>query len=259
MEKPENYSVRGNELITGRSFVSEIVRRDYRTAAVFRRYGIAYCCGAKFPLEMVCASKNIDTDVLLDELKRSSRNIQVSSSINFANWEPSFLADYIVNIHHAYLKSILPVAIETLQQFSEGHIKKFSYLTDLLAEFSGLAKELLAHLRYEEGIIFPYIKQIAHAYRSRESYARLLVRTLSKPVEEVMRHDHKLVEEGLARIRELTNNYSLPAEACTSHRVSFMTLQEIDEDIRQHLYLENEILFPEAIRMEKELLADIDH
>jgi regulator of cell morphogenesis and NO signaling len=255
MAKSENYTTPEDEKISGRSFVSDIVGKDYRTAAVFRRHGIAYCCGAKFPLEMVCASKNLDTNVLLDELTRASRTIQISSSIKFGDWDPAFLAEYIVHVHHAYLKSIFPVAIEILQQFSEGHVKKFSYLNDLVTEFSHITRELLIHLQYEEEVIFPYIKQIAHAHGSKESYASLLVRTLSKPVADVMRHDHRFIDEGLARIRTITDNYNLPQNACASHRVSFLILREIDEDIRQHLYLENDILFPAAIRMEKELLT----
>lgn len=258
MEKPDNYLVPEDE-ITGRSYVSEIVRRDYRTALVFRRHGIAYCCGAKFPLEMVCASKNLDTNVLLEELNRSSRTIHISSSIRFEDWDPSFLSEYIVQVHHAYLKTNLPVAVETLEQFSEGHVKKFSYLNDLVSEFSRVAGELLKHLHYEEEVIFPYIKQVAHAHRSKESYAGLLVRTLSKPVADMMRNDHLFVEEGLARIRAITDNYNLPQNACASHRVSILMLGEIDGDIRQHLYLENDILFPAAIRMEKELLAANNH
>ncbi len=243
-------------MIEKQEFVSDIVKRDYRTAQVFRRHGIEFCCGARFPLELVCSLKGLDLQTIQAELDRATRQISVSNSLNFEDWDLSFLADYIVHIHHEYLRSMLPATLVSIQQFSEGHRKKFSYLPDLVVEFSALAKELLSHIQYEDEIIFPYIKQIDFAHKGRESYASLLVRTLSKPVEEVMQHEHKFVEDSLARIRELTLHYSVPPDACTSHKVSFLTLQEVDHDIMQHLYLENDILFPKAILMEKELLKN---
>ncbi len=182
--------------------------------------------------------------------------ITIPNTIKYEEWDLAFLADYIVHIHHEYLRATLPAALETVRQFTDGHKKKFPNLPELVTVFSALTKELLDHIRYEEEIIFPYIKQIAHAYKARESYASLLVRTLSKPVEEVMNHEHKFVEDALLRIRELTSQYHFPADACTSHKVSFLTLKDLENDILQHLYLENDILFPRAIKMEKELLVN---
>jgi regulator of cell morphogenesis and NO signaling len=244
------------KLIDKQAFVSDIVKKDYRTATVFRRHGIEFCCGAKFPLELVCSLKGLDPDIIEAELENACRSISIPNSIKFEEWELAFLADYIVNIHHEYLRSTIPSALETIQQFSDGHKKKFSYLPELVAEFTAMAKELLSHIKYEEDIIFPYIKQIAFAHKGKESYASLLVRTLSKPVEEVMHHEHRFVEDSLGRIRELTGKYAISQEACTSHKVSFLILQELDQDIMQHLHLENDILFPRAIQMEKELLEN---
>ena len=244
------------QIIDKQSFVSDIVKRDYRTAVVFRRHGIEYCCGARFPLELVCSLKGLDLESICEELETASQTVTIPGPLRFEEWDPAFLADYIVHIHHDYLKSTLPAALETIEEFSEGHKKKFTQLPELVAIFSGMVKELLNHLEYEEEIIFPYVKQIAHAYKQRESYASLLVRTLRKPVEEVMQHEHRFVEEALTRIHELTNNYFIPAEACTSHKVSFLTLRDLEKDILQHLHLENDILFPKAIGMEKELLKN---
>jgi len=243
-------------IIDKQSFVSDIVKEDYRTAVVFRRHGIEYCCGARFPLEMVCSLKGLDLDSICDELETASRTVTIAATLRFEDWDLAFLADYIVHIHHEYLRSTLPAALETVCEFAEGHKKKFPQLTELVLVFTGVVKELLGHINYEEEIIFPYIKQIAHAYKEKESYASLLVRTLRKPVEEVMQHEHQFVENALTRIRDLTGNYLLPAGACTSHKVSFLTLQDLEKDILQHLHLENDILFPRAITMEKELLKN---
>lgn len=103
-------------------------------------------------------------------------------------------------------------------------------------------------------MIFPYIRQISHAYESKESYASLLVRTLRKPVEDLMHDEHNSIGKTLTQLRELTNNYTAPENACTSHRLAYSLIKELDDDLVQHIYLENDILFPKAISMEKELL-----
>jgi regulator of cell morphogenesis and NO signaling len=234
--------------------VSEIVREDYRTADVFRKYGIDFCCGGKWPLETVCETKNLDYAAIKAELEEAARTITIHNSLRFDEWGIDFLTDYIVNVHHQYLRKALPATNDYLVNFLEGHQKKFPYLADLLKFFNSLSKEMFPHLEQEETILFPYIRQIAHAYYSKESYAGLLVRTLRKPVENVMHHEHETVNTILQQMRRITDHYTLPEGACVSHKVTFMKLLEIDNDLVQHMHLENDILFPRAIAMEKELL-----
>src|SRR5215467_14609873 len=90
------------------SSVSEIVREDYRTADVFRKYDIDFCCGGKWPLSMVCETKNLDYDIIKEELEDSARTITIHNTLRFDEWNIDFLTDYIVNVHHQYLRKALP-------------------------------------------------------------------------------------------------------------------------------------------------------
>jgi regulator of cell morphogenesis and NO signaling len=244
-----------SQSINGASFVSDIVTNDYRTAEIFRKYGIEYCCGGKWPLEMICDTKNIDLILLIKELEEATRTVHVPNSLPFNEWGIDFLADYIVHVHHHYLKNQLPEIKSTLLKFAEEHREKFSYLQELEITFLQLYNEMLPHIRMEEETIFPYIRQLTHAFQSRESYASLLVKTMRKPIEELMNHEHMLVAGSIHKMRELTNDYKAPARACTNHKVTFSRLRELDNDLAQHLHLENNILFPRAIEMEKILLS----
>ena len=241
--------------IDGASFVTDIVTNDYRTAEVFRKYGIEYCCGGKWPLEMVCPTKNIDLKILIKELEEATRSIQLPNSLPFNEWDIDFLADYIVHVHHHYLKNQLPEIKSTLLKFSEEHREKFAYLQELENTFLQLYNEMLPHIQMEEETIFPYIRQLTHAFQSRESYASLLVKTMRKPIEELMNHEHTMVAGAIHKMRELTGDYTPPARACTNHKVTFSKLKELDNELVQHLHLENNILFPRAIEMEKILLC----
>jgi len=236
------------------SLVSDIVTNDYRAASVFRRYGIDFCCGGKWSLKMSCEMKDLDLSVIKKELESSMRTICIPNGLRFEDWNLDFLTEYIINIHHQYLRKALPETKEYLDNFVAGHQKKFPYLLRLQKIFYELEEEMLPHLLHEEEIIFPYIRQISHTYHSKESYAALLVRTLRKPVENVMHHEDKTVNKILDEARQLTDHYTVPEKACVNHKVTFSKLLEIDNDLVQHLYLENNILFPKAISMEKELL-----
>ena len=250
--------IRDAKKIDQNLLVSDIVSNDYRTADVFRKYGIDFCCGGKWPLKMVCESMDLDIVIVKKELEEAVRTICLPNTLRFNKWDIDFLTDYIINVHHQYLRKALPEAKDYLASLVQGHQKKFSYLPELLKIFIDLSKEMFPHLQEEETIIFPCIRQIAHAYNSRESYAALLVRTLRKPVENVMHHEDESVNKSLHQLRQLTDHYTLPEGACVSHKVTFLKLLEIDNDLVQHIHLENNILFPRAIAMEKELLERKD-
>jgi regulator of cell morphogenesis and NO signaling len=252
--KAKNMMVRIVPEIHEEAYAGSVVRKYYRTAAIFNRYGIEYCCGAKWPLKMVCELKELDIGVVLSDLMQATRIIEVHHALPFESWKIDFLTDYIVNIHHQYLKQSLPTLKEALEKFVVEHAGKYPEFTRLQGAFNELYQTMPGHLQHEEEIIFPYIRQIAHAYESKESYAGLLVRTLRKPIEALMFHEHDHIEKLLEDFRELTQGYVIPSNACTSHFLVFSLLKELDDELVQHIYLENNVLFPKAVAMEKELL-----
>jgi regulator of cell morphogenesis and NO signaling len=238
------------------SYVTDIVTNDYRTAEVFRKFNIDFCCGGKWPLDIVCQNKNLDTEEIISELKKIIQQSASNAALDFDNWEIDFLTDYILNVHHQYLRKALPEIKEQTTKFLDGHRKKYPELEEVESILNRFMKEIPPHIRQEEEIFFPYIKQIYHAYKHRESYAKLLIRTLRKPLEEVMQKEHETTGAGLNKLRTLTNNYTPPENACITHKVTFAKLKELDKDLVQHIHLESNILFPKAIEMEKELLLD---
>jgi regulator of cell morphogenesis and NO signaling len=245
---PDNLSVR-NE-----SFVTDIVTEDYRTSRIFRKYNIDYCCGGKLSLQTVCDMHGLNIEAIKEELVLARRIIPISSSTDFDTWNVDFLTDYITNVHHAYLLKCFPDTIETISRFTQSHKSKFTYPADLMQVVVDLRDNLLAHIDQAEEIIFPYIKQISRAHRNKEPYASLLVRTLRKPIENMLNHEHREVARYLHVLRKLTTNYTFPSSACITHRVAIYKLKELDKDLMQHVHLERNILFPKALAMEKEML-----
>jgi len=235
--------------------VSAIVEADYRTADVFRKYSVGYCCGGKRSLKLACEIQGINILVILNELKEATRNLVINNQLDFSEWDIDFIINYILNVHHRYIEKSLPQTKQILNEFAKSHVKKFSYLVDLEEQLDNLFKYLSDSLKQEEEVFFPYIRQLAHAHKSKEPYAALLVRTMRKPLEEEFRKSHDLITKLILSIRTIANAYISPENVCTSHRLVLCRLQEMDNDILQHLYIEKNILLPRVLLIEKEILA----
>ena len=244
--------------IKGNAFISDIVKNDYRTAAVFKKHGIDFCCGGKFPLEVICAGKNLDAGEVIRELEAATHNMPSYTLHEYKTWEPDFLADYIIHVHHRYLQSAIPQAAGYLDHLAEKHSHKYPYLPELKRLFETFSDIILPRQQQEEEIIFPYIGQVTRAYLNKESYAALLVRTMRRPVEQVMMQEQKAIEALVRQMRELTHNYTPPHNACVTHTVTLLKLLELDNDIVHHMHLENDILYPRVLAMETELISQKD-
>jgi regulator of cell morphogenesis and NO signaling len=234
--------------------ISEIVRADYRTADVFRKYGINYCCGGNILLDEVCNRQNVDINSLQNELNSVVKKINIPASLRFDEWTVDFMIDYIINVHHAYLRQSLPLIKDLMTTFVKGHRNQYPYLDIVLETYLELSSFLLDHLQEEEEKVFPYIKHMSHTYKHNETYGRLFVKNWNKPLKQVLQSDHQHVSALLLQLRKESNQYTFGEDACTNHLVIYQKLQELDDDIVQHQHLENNILFPKAILMEKELL-----
>jgi regulator of cell morphogenesis and NO signaling len=242
-----------NNKVYNNRTVSEIVREDYRTADVFKRYGINYCCGGKITINEACLQRNVELNAIVADLEYATLNIQLSNYIDYNSWSIDFLIDYILNIHHAYLYLSLPVLHGSILSFVDSHKKNYPDFVELLEIFENLSDLLIKYNKREEEVIFPYIRQISNTFRRKESYGSLFVKTLRKPLSSVT-DELVQIEEHLVRIRSLTNNYQFPDSACTNHQVIFGRLKEFDNDLVHHKHLENNILYPRAIELEKQLL-----
>src|SRR5829696_5823938 len=233
--------------------VAQIVRDDYRTADVFKKFGINFCCGGTVPFEEACLLKGLSPSAVEAELEQASRTVHLFNNLPYNDWRLDFLIDYIVNVHHAYLKLALPSLGPALASFVLSHKKQHPNFENILTTFEKLAALLTANTRHEEEVIFPYIKQMEATHRRKEPYGNLFVKTLRKPLRNIEEEAAK-ISNLLIELRSLTNRYVFPQNACTNHRVLFQKLEELDNDLMQQKHLENNILFQRAMEMEAELL-----
>lgn len=241
--------IRKNDLESGET-VGEIAAKDLRKAEVFKKYGIDFCCGGKKSLKQACEEKGIDlaeVEAALDQPQAT-----VSQVNDYNRWQPDFLADYIYNQHHRYYYDEAPVVLDLLQKVAGHHGTTHPFLIQLNYLFSQLVPELNTHFIKEERVVFPFIKALVEAKRTGNHELLHSQPSLTEPIQ-IMESDHEAAGEILEEIKEITDGFTPPASACNSFQLLYKKLSDLYEDMHQHIHLENNILFPKALSIEKEL------
>jgi regulator of cell morphogenesis and NO signaling len=250
---PEVWEVKISKLTpAGGDTVGELVAKDYRKAQVFRKYGIDFCCGGKKTVAQVSEEKGVDPAKLEQELN-ALPDKNASGEPDYRTWELSFLADYIVNVHHAYVREAIPILYEYTTKIARVHGTRHPELLEVAKHFVNVANELEAHMPKEERVLFPFIKQLEEANQSGVKLDKPAFNSIQNPIN-MMEMEHEAAGEELESIRRLTYNYTLPADACATYKVAFAKLQEFEEDLHRHIHLENNILFPKGLELEEKML-----
>ncbi len=241
-KKPENQM---------KETVGEMVARDYRKAQVFKSLGIDFCCGGKKTLDEVCKRKGLDIDQVNEKLASLSSGDQ-TPSLNFDKWELDFLSDYIINTHHQYVKENIPYICELANKVARVHGERHPEVIEIATQFNRIGKDLNLHLMKEENAVFPFIKELLKASKQMGDISTFSLDNMDTPAR-ILEMEHEQIGEDMGIIRLLTNQYTLPLDACTSYRILYKKLEEFENDLFIHVHLENNILFPKALKLEKEI------
>lgn len=232
--------------ITQETIVGELVARDYRTASVFKEHGIDFCCNGNRTIQEACDKKHVETDMLIANLLQASA-YSGNTNIDYQSWPLDLLADYIEKKHHRYVKNRIREITPFLQKVARVHGERHPELLQVEYLFAASAADLTEHLQKEEQILFPYIRKIITEGPGRPAFG-----TVENPIS-VMVEEHSNEGERFSKIAALTNNYTPPEDACNTYHVTLSLLKEFEEDLHLHIHLENNILFPKTIEMEKQL------
>jgi len=232
--------------------IGELVAKDYRTASVFKKYSIDFCCQGNRTIEEACEKKNIDTKKVLEDLVAMMES-KSESTTDYQSWPLDLLADYIEKKHHRYVQEKTLEIQPYLDKICKVHGERHPELLKIKEEFNASAGELAAHMKKEELILFPFIRKMTQAKMENIKVDAAHFGTVINPIQ-MMMDEHTVEGNRFRKIEELSNNYTPPQDACNTYRVSFSLLKEFEQDLHLHIHLENNILFPKAIEIEEELI-----
>ncbi len=236
----------------GQETLGEIAAKDLRKAQIFKKYGLDFCCGGKKTVKEACEDKGLDIKKVEDELQHADTVATSSRPLPYNDWGLDFLADYIVNTHHSYLRKNLPDIRAYASKVLKVHGMRHPELEKVYQLVEDTSNELLTHMQKEENTLFPFIKKLVGVKNGMQLYTPGAFGTVENPVKNMI-HEHQKVGDNLHELRHVTNNYALPEDACASYSLLYRMLDEMEDDVLTHIHLENNILFPKAIELEKEL------
>ncbi|MBI4447081.1 MAG: iron-sulfur cluster repair di-iron protein [Acidobacteria bacterium] len=237
----------------------EITRRVGDLAAeipgatrVFQKMGIDYCCGGERSLEKACLDAGVAVQTVLQELRAAQ---EAEPSVNHVDWTTQSLSALVAHIlrkHHVFtrgqLELIAPLSEKVRSVHGEGHPE----LARIHQLFQALEQELRLHMQKEEMVLFPYVEQMEKQQEGTAAAPGSCFGTVRNPVR-VMIMEHDNAGDVLKQIRTLSSDYTVPPDACMSFRKLYDELQALEQDLFQHIHLENNILFPRAIEMEEKV------
>lgn len=228
--------------------VREIALENPASIRVFEAFGIDYCCGGRKPLAEACAAKNIALDAVITALENGTAG-SATASEDWSALSLGALVSHIVNAHHAYVRRELPRLAELASKVVSRHGDTKPELPQIQVNVGQISEELIEHLAKEEVVLFPYITKLERAKNEGTAKPHGCFGTVASPIA-MMTQEHEAAGALLAEIRQLSGDYTPPVGACPTFHAFYNGLREFEQDLHQHIHLENNILFPRAMAME---------
>lgn len=238
--------------ITENDIVGELVAKDYRLAAVFKAEGVDFCCRGNRSIKEVVEQNENETENLLEKLNEAIT--ETVGGTDYDSWPIDLLVDYIEKKHHRYVEEKITEIKPYLAKIVSVHGKQHPELEEIQTLFLNAAEELTMHMKKEELVLFPFVRKLMKYKGSDEKMETPHFCTVENPVA-MMKEEHDNEGVRFRKIAELSSNYAPPQDACNTYSVTYALLKEFETDLHLHIHLENNILFPKAIQMEKEMVV----
>ena len=237
--------------VTTEKSVRELALEIPASTRVFEKLGIDYCCGGKKSLEEACRAANLNIHQVVASLEQLGQPAVASGKERNWHEEPlAVLIGHIQQTHHKYTREEIARLGPLFEKVCSVHGSNHPELLQVYEAFKGLAQELGPHLMKEEMILFPYIVRMEGAVTRKESVGPAPFGSVQNPVS-MMEHEHDSAGNALRAMRQGSNGYSAPTNSCISYQTLYNALAAFETDLHQHIHLENNILFPRAVAMER--------
>jgi len=232
--------------------IGDIVSNYPATRRVLEERGVDYCCGGARTLQDAATKAGTDMAALLAALEQAIAATTASGEATKPSWAAEALTKLVNHIeytHHSYTREALQriegLLAKVLRAHGEHHGQM---LRELQTLFQALQSDLLPHLQKEEQVLFPFIRRLEMARLRHDEPPTMHCGTVLNPIRQ-METEHEAAGAALAQMRALTGGYAPPADACPTFMALYDALRELEDDLHEHIHLENNILFPRSIAM----------
>ncbi len=241
-------------MINSTMTVREVALAMPESTRLFETLKIDYCCGGNRPLNEACASIGVEVGEVMGMLEAVDQSARGDSPTEFQKLRLTELIAHILDTHHVFTKQEMARLQLLTKKVISAHSENHPELNKVGELFDQLCADLEPHMFKEEQILFPYILALAVAGAANQAAPFAPFGTVNNPIR-MMMMEHDIAGEILRELRNVTSDYSTPADGCISYRTLYEALAAFEKDLHQHIHLENNILFPRAIELEMQLAA----
>jgi regulator of cell morphogenesis and NO signaling len=213
--------------------LADLASRLPGASRVFHRHRLDFCCGGKRSLAEACRQCGLDPAALVAELASEGAGAG-GAEVDWTERPLAELVDHILTRYHEPLRRELPELVRLARKVEGVHPDKAGCPLGLGDHLASVQDGLELHMRKEEQVLFPLVR----ARRGRQA---------GGPVG-VLTHEHDEHAVGLRHTRALTGDLVAPRYACTTWRALYLRLEAFERDLMEHIHLENNVLFPRALR-----------
>lgn len=228
--------------------IGELVATDWRKAAIFKKYGLDFCCGGKKTVREACREKGMDVAKVEKDLSQQQPE-PAMPALSYHEWDASFLCDYIIQTHHRFVRRTLPDIRSYAEKVKNVHGHRHPELHNLNLLVENTWHEMMQHMVREEDVFFPAIRELEELKTAGNKRRNAELDQVLAQLE----LEHEVVGGNMAEIRDLTRSYTVPEDACASYRLLYQLLEAFESDLHLHVHLENNILFPRVQRLRESL------
>jgi regulator of cell morphogenesis and NO signaling len=240
-------------MITRNMTVKEVAIELPQSTRLFEKLKIDYCCGGNQPLAEACATAGVEVENVMEMLSEVTESrTPTDGALDFQTASPPALIEHIVNTHHAFTKSEMDRLQTLVDKVLNAHGGNHPQLVHLSELWLRLCADLRPHMFKEEQVLFPYIVAMTKAADHEQPRPFAPFGTVRNPIR-MMMMEHDAAGEILREMRALTSDYQTPPDACMSYQTLFGALENLENDLHQHIHLENNVLFPKALALEETL------
>ena len=236
--------------ISSTKTVGEIALELPQATRIFESMKIDYCCGGDRPVGEACSSAGVDFENLARMLEDVSANeVKGNGAFDFQKATLTELIAHILDKHHVYTKEEM-VRLESLsEKVISTHGGNHSELLAIRSLLQQLFADLRPHMFKEEQILFPYIVELERSATQNTAAPFAPFGTVNNPIR-MMMMEHDTAGDILRELRKLSSDYKVPPDACISYQTLYQAMEAFEQDLHQHIHLENNLLFPRSSELE---------
>jgi regulator of cell morphogenesis and NO signaling len=227
--------------------ITDLVGENYVYASVLYYFGIQFYNYSEQTLDQACKDRGLNTLNVIHSLESINRTEKPNLSL--AALPVDLIVAYLKHTHFTFIKQKLPYVVSLIDHLSP---QQTPIAKDLQLLFPLFVEDFIHHIYEEEDTLFNYVmllhQAVSRKYNPGQLYYEMEKHSIQKYAIEHETHDDEMVG-----IRQITDQYAITPRTSLHLRVLYAELNDFENELRTHAKVENEILFPKSLSLEKEV------